>query len=135
MTEDSTAKIGAVGAPPAEAFPDWPTGWYALASSDQLGRKPLGIDLLGRRLVCYRTASGRPVVMDSRCCHLGADLSDGSVIGDQIACPFHGWRYGPSGQCESVPAQADTPRCARQQTYCATERAGRVFIFPAATAS
>jgi hypothetical protein len=34
-----------------------------------------------------------------------------------------------------IPAQADIPRCAQQQTYCAAERAGRVFIFPAPTAS
>ncbi|HKQ79827.1 MAG TPA: Rieske 2Fe-2S domain-containing protein [Blastocatellia bacterium] len=135
MTERSTAKPSGCGAPPADAFPDWPNGWYALASSDQLGRKPLGIDLLGRRLVCYRAASGQPVIMDARCWHLGADLSDGSVIGDRIACPFHGWRYGPSGQCESIPAQADPPRCAKQQTYYATERVGRVFIFPAARAT
>jgi len=134
MTERATSKTIDVGAPPADAFPDWPNGWYALASSDQIGRKPLGIDLFGRRLVCYRTACGQPVVMDARCWHLGADLSDGSVIGDQIACPFHGWRYGPSGQCESVPAQADPPRCAKQQTYCVKERGSRVFIFPATTA-
>jgi len=135
MTEGYTTKTSAFGAPRAEAFPDWPNGWYELARSDQLGCKPLGIDLFGRRLVCYRTTSGQPVVMDARCWHMGADLSEGSVIGDQIACPFHGWRYGPSGQCESVPAQADPPHCAKQQTYCATERSGRVFIFPATTAS
>src|SRR5262249_6128577 len=125
MTEGYTTKTSAVGAPRAEAFPDWPNGWYELARSDQLGRKRLEIDLFGRRLLCYRTTSGQPVVMDARCWHMGADLSEGSVIGDQIACPFHGWRYGPSGQCESVPAQADPLHCAIQQTYCATERSGR----------
>lgn len=135
MTNLSTAGTSGVVAPPADAFPEWPDGWYVAASSDQLGREPLGINLFGRRMVGYRTAAGQPVVMDARCWHLGADLTAGSVIGDQIACPFHGWRYGPSGRCELVPAQTDAPRCAKQQTFCVTERAGRIFIFPATTAS
>jgi nitrite reductase/ring-hydroxylating ferredoxin subunit len=135
MIQASTVTINSAVAPPAEAFPAWPAGWYVAARSEQVGRQPLALDLFGRRLVCYRTTSGQPVVMDARCWHLGADLSAGSVVGDQIICPFHGWRYGPSGSCELVPAQADIPRCAKQQTYCATERAGRVFIFPAARAA
>lgn len=122
-------------APAADAFPAWPIGWYVVARSGQIGRKPLGVDLLGRRLVCYRTAGGQPVVIDARCWHLGADLSDGALSGDRIVCPFHGWQYGPSGRCEMIPAQSDVPECARQQTYCTAERAGRVFMFPAATAS
>jgi phenylpropionate dioxygenase-like ring-hydroxylating dioxygenase large terminal subunit len=124
-----------VKAPPAEAFPQWPTGWYVAARSAEVGSKPLGIDLFGGRLVCYRTTTGEPVVMDARCWHMGADLSAGSLEGDQVVCPFHGWRYGPSGQCEHTPAQPDNPACARQQTYQTVERSDRLFVFPSAEAA
>jgi phenylpropionate dioxygenase-like ring-hydroxylating dioxygenase large terminal subunit len=117
-------------APPAEAFPEWPRGWYVIGQSQQLKRGPIGVDLWGRRLVCFRSAEGKPVVMDARCWHMGADLSAGSVVDGQIVCPFHGWRYGPSGRCEQIPSQAEIPHCAHQRSYCAAEVAGSVFAFP-----
>ncbi|HEU4390031.1 MAG TPA: Rieske (2Fe-2S) protein [Blastocatellia bacterium] len=122
-------------APPPEAFPSWPAGWYFAAQSDRLGSSPVGVDLFGRRLVCYRTASGHPAVMDARCWHMGADLSRGAINGDRIVCPFHGWQYGASGKCESIPAQAETPHRVRQQTYSSAECCGRVFVFPEAEAA
>lgn len=122
-------------APAASAFPDWPRGWYVAARSDELSHKPLSLELFGRRLVAYRTGNGQPVIMDARCWHLGADLAQGCVSGEQIVCPFHGWRYGADGACALIPAQAEIPRGARQQTYATSESAGRVFVFPAATAT
>ena len=121
----------ASSAPPAEAFPLWPRGWYVIAQSRKLTNRPIGIDLFGQRLVCFRSTRGTPVVMDARCWHMGADLSAGSVIGGQIVCPFHGWRYGVSGRCELIPSQTEIPPCAEQQSYCAAEFAGNVFVFPA----
>src|SRR5262245_33081783 len=115
MTFVSTATINSAVVPPVGAFPAWPAGWYVAARSEQVGRQPLALDLFGRRLVCYRTTGGQPVVMDAHCWHLGADLATGSVVGDQIVCPFHGWRYGPAGHCELIPTQTDIPRCAKQQ--------------------
>src|SRR5215510_629692 len=109
MTNMASAPAQAtkVKAPPVEAFPKLPIGWFAAATSRELTRRPLGIDLFGRKLVCYRTSTGQPVAMDARCWHMGADLSAGSVQGDQVICPFHGWRYGPSGECEVIPVQTD----------------------------
>ena len=118
-------------APPAEAFPEWPSGWYVVAQSCQLTRRPIAVELFGRRLVCFRSADENPVVMDAKCWHLGADLSTGNVVGDQIVCPFHGWRYGVSGKCEHIPSQSEIPDCARQRNYCATDFAGHVFVYPA----
>ena len=130
MNQSSPLVCTASG-PGAEAFPEWPRGWYAIARSRERMRQPFGTDMFGRRLVCFRSARGSPVVMDARCWHMGADLSEASVIDDQIVCPFHGWRYGVSGRCEHIPSQTEIPACARQQNYCATEFAGHVFVFPA----
>jgi len=118
-------------APPrAEAFPDSPLGWYILGQSHEITSRPKAVELFGERLVCFRLSSGRPVTMDARCWHLGADLSKGVVAGDQIVCPFHGWRYGASGACEFIPNQEGIPAAARQRTYQTEEHAGYVFVFP-----
>jgi nitrite reductase/ring-hydroxylating ferredoxin subunit len=85
--------------------------------------------VLGRQLVAFRAASGRVVVMDGHCAHLGADLGCGSVVGDTIECPFHHWRYGADGICTSVPNGAAVPPFARLRTYPAQERHGFVFFW------
>jgi phenylpropionate dioxygenase-like ring-hydroxylating dioxygenase large terminal subunit len=51
MTSVSTATNSSVTALPADAFPEWPMGWYVVARSHQLSRKPLGVALFGRELV------------------------------------------------------------------------------------
>jgi phenylpropionate dioxygenase-like ring-hydroxylating dioxygenase large terminal subunit len=61
---------------------------------------------------------------------MGADLSAGSIIDDQIRCPFHGWQFGPSGRCEFIPAQAAIPQCAQVRAYAVAESPAGVFIFP-----
>jgi phenylpropionate dioxygenase-like ring-hydroxylating dioxygenase large terminal subunit len=87
--------------------------------------------MLGRRLVAYRTASGRAVVMDGHCSHLGADLGRGCVIGDRIQCPFHHWEYDADGRCRHIPVTEAIPSTARQTVYPAVERHGTVFFFSA----
>jgi len=116
-------------APPAEAFPAYPASWYLFCESGKLRQGPVSQQILGRRLVAFRTASGRAAVMDARCAHLGADLGFGTVVGETIQCPFHNWRYGCDGVCAAVPGLAQPPPFARLQTYPVVERHGYVFFF------
>jgi aminopyrrolnitrin oxygenase len=109
-------------APAADAFPAHPASWYLFCESRRLRKGPFSQRILGRRLVAFRTASGRAVVMDAHCAHLGADLGWGSVVGETIQCPFHHWRYGCDGVCASIPN-------ARLRTYPVEERHGYVFFF------
>jgi cholesterol 7-dehydrogenase len=45
-----------------------------------------------------------PVVSDAFCPHLGAHLGvGGSVEGQCLRCPFHGWRFGADGRLAEVP--------------------------------
>ena len=58
----------------------------------------------GRHLVVFRTRSGEARVLDGICPHLGADLAQGAVQGDDIECPFHKWLFnGETGAVECVP--------------------------------
>ncbi|HVT57032.1 MAG TPA: Rieske 2Fe-2S domain-containing protein [Thermoanaerobaculia bacterium] len=115
--------------PAADAFPAYPASWYLFCESRRLRCGPVSQSLLGRRLVAFRTASGRVAVMDAHCAHLGADLGQGSVVGETIRCPFHHWRYGADGVCAAVPNLDRAPSFARLRTYPAVERHGYLFFF------
>jgi phenylpropionate dioxygenase-like ring-hydroxylating dioxygenase large terminal subunit len=116
-------------APLATQFPMYPVSWYLFCDSRQLRKGTFSKPFLGRRLVAYRAASGRVVVMDARCSHFGSDLGAGTVVGDGIRCPFHDWTYGADGRCSHIPAQSHIPAFARQTVYPAEERHGMVFIY------
>jgi phenylpropionate dioxygenase-like ring-hydroxylating dioxygenase large terminal subunit len=116
-------------APPAHRFPDYPASWYLFCRSRELRRGPLAREVLGRRLVAFRTARGQAAVLDGRCAHLGADLGAGRVVADGLQCAFHHWRYGADGRCLHIPASPDVPEFARLHSYPAVERHGFLFFF------
>ena len=110
-------------------FPLVPASWFYLCASGELNRGPVSVDLGGLAFVGYRTQSGRPVVLSGRCAHLGAKLANGTVSGERLVCPLHGWEYGPGGVCEKIPAVDDIPGFARQLSFPVEERGGHVFFF------
>jgi len=116
-------------APPAERFPDRPASWYLFCRSRDLHRGPLSREVLGRRLVAFRTAGGQVAVLGGRCAHLGADLGAGCVVNDEIQCAFHNWRYDRNGRCVHIPAAPEVPEFARVRSYPAVERHGFLFFF------
>jgi nitrite reductase/ring-hydroxylating ferredoxin subunit len=115
-------------APAADRFPQFPVSWYLFGASQEL-RRPVSRDLLGRRLVAFRTSAGTLAVLDARCSHLGCDLGNGCVQGENIQCPFHHWEYGSDGRCKHIPGTRELPPWARQASYPCVERNGFVFFF------
>ena len=86
-----------------------------LASGRVLGRPRAG--RAARRRPARRGA--RPLAGQRRarrtpsldlCIHRGTALSLGTVEGDEIVCPYHGWRYGSDGACTRIPQLADPTR-------------------------
>ncbi len=104
--------------------------WFPVARCADL-HTPQSATLLGEQLVVYRTASGRAVVQDARCPHRGADMAQGKVHGENIACPYHGWQFAADGgKCSHVPSLEDQCRIPPQaalRTYPAIERFGHVW--------
>ncbi|GAB2466993.1 Rieske 2Fe-2S domain-containing protein [Streptomyces incanus] len=108
-----------------------PTGWFQIGWSTDLAVgdvKPLRH--FGQDLVAYRARSGRLVVLNAYCEHLGANLGHGgSVSGEDIRCPFHGWEWSPAGRNTCIPYQATTNRVRRIGTWTAAERDGLMYLW------
>ncbi len=83
--------------------------WYAVEfSADLVVGKPEKVKVLGQQLVIYRKPSdGSVVAMSDLCVHRGAALSGGTVKGDCIVCPYHGWEYEPDGAVQKIPAHPE----------------------------
>ena len=76
-------------------------GWHCLGLiRDFADGKPHAIKAFGHKLVVFRSGDGKVNVLDAYCRHMGGDLSEGEVKGDEIACPFHDWRWGGDGRCK-----------------------------------
>ena len=89
-----------------------PFGWFAVAYSKDL--EPGDVTptfLFGQHQVLFRTESGEARMIEAFCPHLGAHLGHGGkVVGEQIACPFHGWQLDGHGVVQEVPYAEAMPR-------------------------
>lgn len=103
--------------------------WYAAAREEDVGRALTKRQLLGKRLVLYRTEAGVPVALADRCPHRSAPLSMGHLRGDTIECGYHGMTFDCAGACVRVPAQERVPPAAKVRAYPTVQRYGLVFVW------
>ena len=82
-----------------------PSGWFQVGwSQDFAACAATRLTYFGREFVFYRGESGQLHALDGYCRHLGAHLGvGGTVEGENLRCPFHGWRYGPDGSNNDIP--------------------------------
>jgi len=105
--------------------------WLAVANATDVAPGALiGVELLDRPLVVWRTASGELGAAHDRCPHRGAALSLGEVRGDRLMCGYHGWQYDAGGACVLQPA---TPTLAppphiRLEPVAVQEKYGVIWI-------
>ncbi|MCV7346644.1 aromatic ring-hydroxylating oxygenase subunit alpha [Mycolicibacterium rhodesiae] len=108
------------------------TGWFMIGWSAEYAVgdvRPL--HYFGEDMVIYRDQSGELHVLEGHCKHLGAHIGHGgTVVGDCIECPFHGWRWGPDGANTYIPYQPDRPnKGLRLRTYPVEEQHGCIFLW------
>jgi 3-ketosteroid 9alpha-monooxygenase subunit A len=87
-------------------------GWHIVRFSQELGAgEAIPLRYFNRDFVLYRGESGQAAILDAFCPHLGAHLASGGgrVIGDNIACPFHGWTFAADGRCVDIPYAGKIP--------------------------
>ncbi|WP_332642529.1 Rieske 2Fe-2S domain-containing protein, partial [Aeromicrobium sp.] len=123
MTETRTLDAGSV--------PDrFARGWHCLGlERDFNDGKPHEVQAFGGKLVVWADSQGKLNVLDGYCRHMGGDLTQGTVKGDEIACPFHDWRWGGDGKCKAIPYAKRVPLRARTQRYEAVTRNGQLMIW------
>src|SRR3546814_6367094 len=105
---------------PGRASVTYPTGWFWVAWSHEVSVEdaPRPLRYFGRDLVLYRGASGRPVVLDAHCPHLGAHLGyGGSVCDDDIVCPFHGRSEEHTSELQSLMRSSSAVSCLKKKKY------------------
>ena len=78
----------------------------------------------------YRGESGLAHGVAFRCEHGGTQLSFGWVEHDNLRCFYHGWMYGPEGQCVEKPAEPEPfAQKVKIKSYPTEEYLGLIFAF------
>ena len=105
--------------------------WLALPGPGGLlpDGKPHRIEAFGGQLVVWQDTQGNLNVLDGYCRHMGGDLTQGTVKGDEIACPFHDWRWGGDGKCKQIPYARRVPLRARTVKYPAVIRNDQLLVW------
>ena len=113
---------------PMPAFPD---GWFQVAYGHEVPPgEVVPLHYFGEQLICYRDSTGEVVVLDAYCPHQGADIGvGGTVEGDCVKCPFHGWLFDRTGANVEIPYARSVNRTARLRRWPAVERAGCIFVW------
>jgi renierapurpurin 18,18'-hydroxylase len=110
-----------------------PNHWYPVAWAEQL--KPgqvVPVTVWQQAIALYRNAAGQAFALEDACPHKGIELHKGEVVGDCLACPYHGWEFNGAGQCVNIPyfpSDQKLPR-AHARSYPTREKYGIVWVFP-----
>lgn len=68
------------------------------------------VTINGERIALARLDGDRYVAFADRCTHMGGPLSDGSLVGDRVMCPWHGSEFNVcTGAVECGPAREGIP--------------------------
>ncbi|MDG3011629.1 3-ketosteroid-9-alpha-hydroxylase subunit A [Rhodococcus sp. D2-41] len=115
-----------VGADPTR----YARGWHCIGLAQTFrDGKPHQVKIFGTDLVVWADSAGELNVLDAYCRHMGGNLAMGEVKGDDIACPFHDWRWGGNGRCAGIPYARRVPLRAKTRAWISMERNGLFFVW------
>lgn len=131
---------------------DWLNQWYPIYfEADVEKNKPYPITIWNKRLVLFQRlvpstnyAQSRYVVLDDRCSHRSAPLSEGRVVTLRrsndtpeetvLECGYHGWTFNCQGKCIQIPTlPLDGPvqsNAHLPSPYPVHVSAGIIFVWP-----
>ncbi len=108
--------------------------WYFALPSDKLKvGQLLPMTFLNEPVVLGRLSNGVAFALRDICPHRGIPLSDGRLVGDEVECCYHGWRFDSSGTCICIPSLTDDQEMELSRIkineYPLYESAGCIWIF------
>ncbi|MBW4688759.1 MAG: aromatic ring-hydroxylating dioxygenase subunit alpha [Komarekiella atlantica HA4396-MV6] len=106
--------------------------WYVVVLSTEVTNKPVGVTIWQQAIALYRDSTGKIHALEDRCPHRQVKLSHGQVMGNELECAYHGWRFNSSGECAEVPYLAENqklPNC-KIRRYPVKEQDGFIWLFP-----
>jgi len=118
----------------------FPRGWFMIAEANELDDAPQAVRFFGKDFALYRGESGRVVMLDAHCSHMGTHLTastSASIVinneqleGDSIRCPYHGWRYNHKGEVDDIPYfDGPCPKAGNLTSYHVVEEMGAIFMW------
>ncbi|RZL07448.1 MAG: aromatic ring-hydroxylating dioxygenase subunit alpha [Rubrivivax sp.] len=104
--------------------------WYPICLASEVAKgQVIGVPFLDGKVVVFRGDDGIAHVTSAYCPHVGADLSVGKVIGNNVQCAFHHWEYNGDGVCEKTGVGDPPPKSACLFVFPSQERWGIVWAF------
>jgi phenylpropionate dioxygenase-like ring-hydroxylating dioxygenase large terminal subunit len=108
--------------------------WYVVGLAREFPVLELHGQVVAEKpLVLWRSAAGRVVAFDERCCHKRMPLSQGRLIaGGLLECAYHGLCYDAAGSCVRIPSHPDgrIPPQAKLRAFPVLEQDGLVWVWP-----
>lgn len=108
--------------------------WQPLCGTSELTEEApkKRVMLLGEQLVVYGGAGGGYGCVAERCTHRGCSLYYGFIEDDAIRCPYHGWKFAPTGRVLEQPfepAGSTFKDRVSQRAYPVEELGGVLFAY------
>ena len=104
--------------------------WFVVCPSTDVKKgEVVGRSFLDGRVAIYRGANGLAQVLSAYCPHLGADVSNGYVEGNNLQCPFHYWEYDQTGKAVKTGIGDKPPAKACLFRFPTAERWGLIWAF------
>jgi 3-ketosteroid 9alpha-monooxygenase subunit A len=112
-------------------YDTFPSGWFQIGYSDELAPGDVRpAKYFDTDLVLFRTGNGEAALLDAYCQHLGAHLGyGGTVQGDCLQCPFHGWLWSADGALAEIPYAPGETRRVRLRRWPVREVAGLILTW------
>jgi 5,5'-dehydrodivanillate O-demethylase oxygenase subunit len=110
--------------------------WHPVAAAAEIVRHPTKlVRILGEELVLFKDKRGTLGLIGAHCAHRRANLVYGIPDEDGLRCPYHGWKYGSSGQCleqpfeQTVRPAGDSRHTVRLAAYSVQEFGGLIYAY------
>lgn len=108
--------------------------WYYALPSDHVKKgKTVSMNLLGDLILIGRKSDGSIFAMRDICPHQGAPLSFGRFDGNEVSCPFHGWKFDSDGVCTDIPALCSDQQVnickIKTRSYPCQEADGNIWLY------